>query len=85
MNKTEGRRRLQIVLGTVGAIGYVAIVAVILKINGPPYNSRWWWVMAAILVAAILAPRVLAPPLEWIVEGYCGEKCVADGDAKHLT
>lgn len=85
MNKTEGRRRLQIVLGTVGAIGYVAIVAVILKINGPPYNSRWWWVMAAILVAAILAPRVLAPPLEWIVEGYCGEKGVADGDAKHLT
>ena len=70
MNKIEGRRRLQIVLGTLGGAGYVALMAIVLKIYGTPYNPRWWWVMAAILVAILLAPRLLARPLEWIVEGY---------------
>ncbi|HTZ81327.1 MAG TPA: hypothetical protein VMC10_25680 [Stellaceae bacterium] len=72
MNRSKGRWRLQIVLGTLGGIGYVALMALVLKINGAPYNPRWWWVMAAILVAILMAPRLLAPPLEWIIEGYCG-------------
>jgi len=85
MNKSEGRRRLQIVLGTLGGVVCVAMMAIVLKIYGSPYDPRWWWVMAGILIAAILAPRVLARPVEWIVDGYCGVKGTAPGDAGQRT
>ena len=70
VDREEGRRRLGIVLGaTSGALCALAM-ATVLVFYGPPVDWIWWAVMAVILVAAFLVPRILTPLFEWAVEGY---------------
>lgn len=42
----------------------------VLLFYGLPYNPMWWWVMAAILAAAFVLPRLLVPVAEWVIDGY---------------
>lgn len=47
-----------------------ALMVIVLKVYGTPYNVAWWLVMAIILVGACVTPRFLARPLEWVLDGY---------------
>lgn len=69
-DRSEGRRRLALLLSaTSGGLCALAMAAV-LVVYGTPYNPLWWGVMAAVLVAAVLVPRALAPAVEWVIDGY---------------
>jgi hypothetical protein len=47
----------------------------VLIFYGAPYNSLWWFAMAAILlVVTLLVPRMLAPAIEWVIDGYKQDK-----------
>lgn len=70
IDREEGRRRLGIILGGVSGVLCAMAMATVLVVYGPPIDWIWWVVMAVILVAAFLVPRLLAPFLEWVVEGY---------------
>jgi len=66
----SGRRRLTILLcGLSGGTCALSMAAFVL-LYGKPYNSMWWWVMAAILAASIAVPRALVTAIEWVMEGY---------------
>jgi len=72
--RSEGRRRLALLMSaTSGSLCALAMV-VVLVVYGTPYNPLWWGVMAAILVAAVLVPRALAPAVEWVIDGYRDER-----------
>ena len=66
----EGRRRLAIVLCCAGGLTCAGAMALVLILYGTPYESYWWAVMAAILAASCVLPRLLVPMVEWVVEGY---------------
>ena len=38
--------------------------------GGPPFETSWWWVMAAILVAAFAVPLAYARAVDWVIDGY---------------
>jgi hypothetical protein len=49
-------------------------MAAFLLVYGTPYNPVWWWIMAAILVAAVLLPLSLVPAIEWVIAGYRSDR-----------
>ncbi len=73
MSRKEGRRRFGLLFGTASGGLCAAMMAVVLIVYGAPYNRLWWFVMAAILVAACLIPRLLVRSLEWVFDGYRDE------------
>jgi hypothetical protein len=73
MSRREGRRRFGLLFGAASGGLCGAMMAVVLIVYGAPYNRLWWFVMAAILVAACFIPRLLVRPLEWVFEGYRDE------------
>ena len=69
LSKT-GRQRLRLLLGAIsGGLCSLAMLMVLI-VYGAPYDPMWWFVMAAILVAAFLGPSLLVRPIEWVIEGY---------------
>lgn len=70
MSRREGRRRFGLVFGAAAGGLCAALMVIVLKVYGTPYNAVWWPVMAIILVAACAAPRFLARPIEWVLDGY---------------
>ena len=66
----KGRQRLRLLLGAVGAVLCAFAIAAVLVFYGTPYNPLWWWVMGAILAAAILVAPLFAFPIEWVIKGY---------------
>lgn len=70
----HGRRRLSIVVGAVCGTTCLLAMALVLVVYGPPYNAVWWWVMAAILAVSCLLGRIVAPAVEWVLEGYLEDR-----------
>lgn len=66
----EGRRRLSILLCSLSGISCAVLMVAVLLLYGSPYNSLWWGVMAAVLVAAFLLPLTLVSAIEWVIDGY---------------
>ncbi len=66
----DGRRRLSIFVGTICGAGSMITMALVIIIYGAPYDPIWWAVMAAILVVCCLLGRIIAPAVEWVLEGY---------------
>lgn len=46
------------------------MMAAVLIFYGEPYDPLWWWVMAAVLLAACVLPFGLVLAIEWVVKGY---------------
>lgn len=67
---SEGRRRLRILLASLGFVGCAVAMLLVLVFYGPPYNEIWWGVMAVVLAGAALLPPLLAPAVEWVIDGY---------------
>jgi len=67
---TKGRRRLSALLCSLSGASCAALMAAVLLLYGTPYNPLWWWIMAAVLTAAILLPLALVLAIEWVMEGY---------------
>lgn len=65
-----GRRRLRIVLAGLGSTGTAAAMGLVLYFYGLPFNPVWWVVMPMILVATAVVPALLAPVVEWVMDGY---------------
>ena len=70
MSNNLGRQRLQLLLSSLSGGLCLLLMAAVLVLVGRPYNSLWWWVMAAILALALVLPRFLARPIEWVIAGY---------------
>lgn len=68
--RSEGRRRLRILLATLGVTGCAAVMMLVVVFYGPPYNPIWWWVMAGILGGSAVLPPLLTPAIEWVMDGY---------------
>ncbi len=68
----EGRRRLRLFLGGLGAAACAAAMVVVLVFYGLPFNPMWWAVMATTVLAAAVASGLCAPLVEWVAEGYLG-------------
>ena len=66
----EGRRRLRLLLCGLGGTSCAGAMLLVLLLYGPPYAGYWWGVMAAILAASFIAPLVLVPLIEWVIDGY---------------
>lgn len=71
---TRGRRRLRMLLSFL--FGGVTLLAVVLVLIGYrlPYNPIWWLVLGGIVMGAFLAPLLLVPAVEWVMEGYAEEE-----------
>ena len=65
-----GRRRLRIVLAVLGFAGCPTAMVLVVAFYGAPYTPAWWWVMAAVRAAATVIPPLLAPAIEWVLDGY---------------
>ena len=70
MTATKGRKRLSILLCGLSGVSCAILMAAVLLLYGTPYNPLWWWVMAAILIAAFLLPLALVSAIEWVIDGY---------------
>ncbi len=70
----RGRQRLSIVVGAVCGTTCLVAMAVVLVVYGAPYQPVWWWVMAAILAVSCLLGRIVAPAVEWVLEGYLEDR-----------
>jgi len=68
--RMTGRRRLRILLSLTGGLSCAVLMAAVLTIFGSPFETYWWWVMAAILVAAFAVPLAYARAVDWVVDGY---------------
>lgn len=66
----EGSRRLALLLGGLGVLACAVPMGFVLLLYGRPHNPVWWVVMAAILAAVFVGPRLLMPLFEWVAEGY---------------
>ncbi len=66
----EGRRRLRLLLAGLGAATCAVAMALVLVFYGTPYESFWWPVMGAVLVAAAIVSALCAPAVEWVIAGY---------------
>lgn len=66
-----GRGRMVLLVSVLGGGSCALAMAAVLVFYGPPYDSLWWFVMAAILlVVTFLVPRMVAPAIEWVIDGY---------------
>ncbi len=65
-----GRRRLTILFCGLGGTLCTLAMAAVLMLYGTPYNGYWWAVMAAVLAAAFVLPRLVVPVIEWVMDGY---------------
>lgn len=68
--RREGRRRLRLLLGGLGAAFCATAMAVVLVFYGLPYNPMWWAAMAAILISAAVVSGFCASLVEWAAKGY---------------
>ena len=70
----RGRRRLRMLLSFL--FGGGALFAVVLVLVGYrlPYNPVWWLVLGLIVMGAFLAPLLLVPAIEWVMEGYAEDQ-----------
>ncbi len=68
-----GRRRLTVFLSCLSGASCALAMVMVLIVYGTPYDSLWWWVMAAILAGAFIVPRFLLYPIEWVITGYSNE------------
>ena len=66
----QGRRRLTLLLCGLSGVSCTILMVAVLLLYGFPYDLRWWWVMAGILVASFALPRALVFAIEWVMEGY---------------
>jgi hypothetical protein len=66
----EGTRRLRIVLGAAACLGFLAALAVILLVYGPPFWRGWWVVIGAMVVLSGPAGYLSAQVVEWVIAGY---------------
>lgn len=66
----EGPRRLGIVLSVLFGGLCAALMTVVLVIYGTPHNPLWWGIMAAIQIAAVVAPPLAVPAVDWVIDGY---------------
>jgi hypothetical protein len=66
----KGTLRLRVVLAAAEIAALALALAVALVLNGPPYWRGWWFVMAALFVAAIPASLVISRLVEWVIAGY---------------
>ena len=71
--KMIGRRRLMLVLAPLGCGACLIAMGLLLVFYGTPYNPIWWWVMAALVIAASGLSCLLVYPIEWVMRGYRGE------------
>lgn len=69
-----GRQRLQILLMGLGGGSCAVAMALVLILYGTPYNPMWWWVMGAILLAVCALSGLLAPVVEWTMDGYMRDR-----------
>ncbi len=69
-SSNSGRRRLTILLSCLSGGACALAMAMVLIVYGAPYDPMWWWVMAAMLLAAFALPRLLVFPIEWVIAGY---------------
>lgn len=69
----KGRMRLSILLCSLSGTACTVLMAAVLLLYGTPYNPLWWWIMAAILLAAVFLPLVLVSAIGWVIEGYRDE------------
>ena len=75
IHSETGRRRMVLLVSILGGGSCTLAMAAVLIFYGAPYNSLWWFVMAAILsVMIFVLPRVLAPAIEWVIDGYKKDK-----------
>jgi len=63
-----------------GGTSCALAMALVLILYGTPYNPIWWWVMGAILLAACAVPRLLAPVVEWTLDGYLQDRAERRAD-----
>ncbi len=73
-SRTEGRRRLKVLLSLTGGLTCAFLMAIVLLSYGPPFETYWWYVMAAILIAAFLGPMIYSRAIEWVIDGYKGSE-----------
>ncbi len=66
----EGRRRLRLLLGSLGAAACALAMVLVLVFYGLPFNPLWWAAMASILVAAGVVSGLCASLVEWAAKGY---------------
>ena len=71
---SKGRQRLSVLLCGLSTASCATLQAAFLLLYGTPYNPLWWWIMGAILLAALLLPLSLVPAIEWVIAGYREEK-----------
>lgn len=69
-HRSVGRRRLRILLAGLGFAACAMTMSLVVVFYGPPYNSMWWGIMAAILGLATLLASLLAPLVDWVIAGY---------------
>lgn len=65
-----GRQRLSLLLCGLSVSSCIVLMAAVILLYGAPYNPVWWWVMAAIVFAALVLPLGLVSAIEWVMEGY---------------
>ena len=70
----RGRRRLRTLLSFL--FGGATLLTVVLVLVGYrlPYNPIWWIVRGGVVLGAFLAPLLLVPAIEWVMEGYAEEE-----------
>ena len=85
MTGIPGRQRLQLLLSALSGGFCLGLMLAVLAVYKKPYNGNWWWIMAAILVLAIIAPRFLVRAVEWVIEGYRQAEKPGDGQEKRAA
>lgn len=73
LDAKTGRQRLSLLLCGLSLGACAALMALVVVVYGTPYNPVWWWIMAAILFAALVLPLALVSAIEWVMEGYRGQ------------
>lgn len=73
MKKSEGVKRLSLLLGVLGALAWITSIVIVIFIDGRPPPIVWLIIVCG-LVISFLLPFWITKGIAWVIDGFKQDK-----------
>ncbi len=75
MKKSEGVKRLSLLLGVLGALGWITFVVIVTELfTTVTHSLKPWLIIVFGLVLAFLLPFGITKGIAWVIDGFKQDK-----------